>query len=107
MAEATRATLATVPGGANVSKAPLTVPRTAEIALSVYASMAANGEDLSNLTIEITNNDPEIAFAWSDGKSQRFQPLGTSPNHQPARGRVAVWIPGAAFSTFVQGLAHA
>ncbi|MBA4776679.1 MAG: hypothetical protein H2044_13570 [Rhizobiales bacterium] len=101
VATATRATLATVPGGANLTGAPLTIPRTAEIALAVLASQAADGDDLDELTIELAHDEPEVAFVWSDGATQRLQSPGAIANHVP-RGRVATRIPGPAFAAILR-----
>ncbi|MGI8395102.1 hypothetical protein ACRYWZ_01865 [Agrobacterium deltaense] len=101
VAVATRATLATVPGGANLAGAPLTIPRTAEIALAVLASQAADGDDLDGLTIEIAHGEHEVVFVWSDGVTQRFQVPGALANHVP-RGRVATRIPGAALASIIR-----
>lgn len=103
VATATRASLATVPGGANLTGAPLTIPRTAEISLAVLATQAAEGEDLDGLIIEISHGEPEIALIWSDGVVQRHQVLGAIANHVP-RGRVATRIPGPAFAKVVRTL---
>ncbi|UXS08697.1 hypothetical protein [Agrobacterium tumefaciens] len=101
VAASTRATLATVPGGANLAGAPLTVPRTAEIALAVLATQAAEGDDLDELTIEIAHGEPEVALVWPDGVTQRLQAPGAIANHVP-RGRVATRIPGSAFAAILR-----
>ncbi|QCL92899.1 hypothetical protein [Agrobacterium tumefaciens] len=101
VAAATRATLATVPGGANLAGAPLTIPRTAEIALAVLARQAADGDDLDELIIEIAHGEAEVALIWSDGVTQRHQSPGAIANHLP-RGRVATRIPGPAFAAILR-----
>lgn len=101
VAAATKATLATVPGGANLTGAPLTIPRTAEIALAVLASQAADGNDLDELIIEISHGEPEVSLLWSDGVTQRLQSPGALANHVP-RGRVATRIPGSAFAAILR-----
>ena len=101
VATATRASLATVPGGANLTGAPLSIPKTAEIALLALSSQAVDGDDLQDLAIEISHGTPEIALIWSDGVVQRHQALGAIANHVP-RGRVATRIPGPAFAKVVR-----
>ncbi|MBX5132531.1 hypothetical protein HJB80_07620 [Rhizobium lentis] len=97
------ALLAATPGGANVNGAPLTVPRTAEIQLAVMAKMAADGDQLEGVTIEIVHGWPEIALVWADGAIQRFQAAGSIANSQPSqRARVAATIPGPAFAEFTK-----
>lgn len=101
VAAATRATLATVPGGAYIAGAPLTIPRTAEIALAALGTQALEGDDLAGLTIEIAHGEPEVALVWSDGITQRFQVSGALANHVP-RGRVATCIPGPSFAAILR-----
>ncbi len=105
VADATRAYLATTPGGADVDGAPLSIPRTAEIALATLAGAIDEGSELDGLTIEIVQTWPEVALIWADGIVQRFQAAGTIANHhQNNRGRTAVRIPGAAFADFIRSV---
>jgi hypothetical protein len=106
VADATRAALATAPGGADVSGGPLTIPRTAEIQLAVLASMSLDGDNLEGLTIEVVHGWPELALIWADGKVQRFQAAGSLANHQPSsQARIATRIPGPAFAQFIRSVA--
>lgn len=103
VAEATRAALATIPGGADVGAAPLTIPRTAEIQLAVLASMSLSGDNLKGVTIEIVHGWPEVALIWADGKAQRFQAAGSVTNSQPSnKSRVAARIAGDDFAAFIK-----
>ncbi len=105
--EATRAALATTPGGANVDCAPLRIPRTAEIQLAVLAGMAAEGDTLDEVTLEVAHGWPEITLAWADGITHRFQAAGSVPNHQPSnKARIATTIPGSAFAAFIKEADH-
>ena len=105
VADATRAYLATTPGGADVSGAPLSIPRTAEIQLSVLAKMATDGDSLDGLIIEIVHGWPEISLQWADGVIQRFQEAGALSGHQPShKSRIATIIPGPAFAAFIRSL---
>ncbi|MBB2720573.1 hypothetical protein EFR00_17540 [Rhizobium sophoriradicis] len=106
VAERTSSLLETTPGGANVSGAPLSIPRTAEIQLAILANMAAHGA-LDGLTLEIVHGWPEISLVWADGKVQRFQAAGSIANHQPShQARVATTIPGPAFAKFITEADH-
>ncbi|WP_141684053.1 hypothetical protein [Rhizobium sp. AC44/96] len=103
VASATRAALATTPGGADVSGGPLTIPRNAEIQLAVLASMSLDGDNLEGLTIEVVHGWPELALIWADGNVQRFQTAGSLTNHQPSsQARIATRIPGSAFAQFIR-----
>lgn len=103
VADRTAALLATTPGGANVNGAPLTIPRNAEIQLAVLAGMAAEGDPLEGVTLEVAHGWPEIALAWADGVTQRFQAAGSVANHQPsAKARIATTIPGPTFANFIK-----
>lgn len=105
VAEATQALLSSTPGGADVSGAPLTIPRDAEIALAVLASMAARKEDMDGVTLEVVHGWPEIALSWSYGTTQRFQAPGSLANHQPSdKARIATRIPGSAFAKFIRSI---
>ncbi|ACE92037.1 hypothetical protein RHECIAT_CH0003089 [Rhizobium etli CIAT 652] len=105
VAERTAALLASTPGGADVNGAPLTIPRNAQIQLAVLANMAAAGDALDGITLEVVHGWPEIALAWADGATQRFQAAGSIANHQPShQARVATTIPGPAFADFVRRL---
>lgn len=107
VAERTAALLATTPGGANVDGAPLSIPRTAEIQLAVLANMAAKGDTLKRLTVEIVVGWPEVALIWDDGAVQRFQTAGTITNNRPSHAaRWAVRIPGPALAAFIKDLAN-
>ena len=108
VAEATRAVLATTPGGADVRSAPLSIPRTAEIQLAVLASMSLAGDSLEGLTIEVVHGWPEIALIWADGRVQRFQAAGPVANAQPSsNSRVATRIAGDDFASFIKEAIHA
>ncbi|WP_337267110.1 hypothetical protein [Oryzifoliimicrobium ureilyticus] len=103
VAAATTATLAAVPGGADITSAPLSVPRNSEIQLGVLAGMAIDGDTLDGLTIEVVHGWPEVAVKWKDGVTQRLQAVGTIPNHQPGhQGRIATTIPGPAFAHIIK-----
>ncbi|NKM55796.1 hypothetical protein GFL21_14865 [Rhizobium anhuiense] len=107
VANRTAALLATTPGGANVNGAPLTIPRTAEIQLAVMANMAADGDQLEGVMIEVVHGWPEIVLAWADGKVQRLQAAGSVANSQPSHhARFATTIPGPAFANFIKEANH-
>ncbi|KQV83659.1 hypothetical protein ASC90_20460 [Rhizobium sp. Root1220] len=104
-AEAVESYSALTPGGADVTGAPATVPRTAREALTAFAELAAEGDALSSMAIEVVATWPEIAIRWSDGTVQRFRETGALASHwADSRQRKSVTIPGTAFAAVFKEL---
>jgi hypothetical protein len=86
------------PGGVPLQDAPASL-RSAGGALDIWADIAVHGDAdvLRGDRIEIVTSWPEVAI-HTDGRVNRFQPLGTLPGHWQAHGhRKSVIIDGAAF----------
>jgi hypothetical protein len=104
-AEAVRVYGALTPAGADVSGAPASVPRNARVVLDSLANLAADGDLLSELQIEVVSTWPEIAFHWSDGSVNRFRETGALASHwQDDKRRTSTTIPGAVFASVFKDL---
>lgn len=75
------------PGGADVSGAPASVPKSAGAELDAIVSLAADGAtEVRGLRLEFVANWPEFAIHWHDGTVGRFRELGSLGSHWGAPG---------------------
>ncbi|MGO4619950.1 hypothetical protein [Ensifer sp. 2TAB8] len=76
-ADAVRAYRNLTPGGADVSRAPASVPRNAGEEIDAIIGLAADGNsDVRGVKLEFVANWPEAAVRWHDGSISRFRELG-------------------------------
>jgi len=86
-ADAVRAYRNLTPGGADVSRAPASVPRTAGEEIDAIFSLASDGNsDVRGVKLEFVANWPEVAAHWHDGSISRFRELGALAAHWGAAG---------------------
>lgn len=97
---------AMTPGGGDVSSAPASVRSTAGSQFSSIASLAAERDPLMRpLRLEFVSTWSEFAIHFEDGSVQRYQPLGTLPNHwQSAGHRTSTTINGATLADALSSL---
>ena len=75
------------PGGADVSRAPASVPQNAGEEIDAIFSLAADGNsDVRGVKLEFVANWPEVALHWQDGSISRFRELGALAAHWGAAG---------------------
>ena len=93
-----------VPGGADLSTAPPSVPRTAGQQLLAIVQLAADGDqDVRRLRLEFVATWPEVAIHWPDGSTQRFREVGALASHWGADGhRRSTTIPVGAIADTIQ-----
>ncbi|WVT73341.1 hypothetical protein QM996_17975 [Sinorhizobium chiapasense] len=76
-ADAVRTYRSLTPGGADVSRAPASVPHNAGEEIDAISSLAADGNgDVRGVKLEFVTNWPEVALHWHDGSISRFRELG-------------------------------
>ncbi|WP_158665076.1 hypothetical protein [Ensifer adhaerens] len=86
-ADAVRTYRNLTPGGADVSRAPASVPRNAGEEIDAIFSLAADGNsDVRGIKLEFVANWPEVALHWHDGSAGRFRERGAIAAHWGASG---------------------
>ncbi|NRQ15580.1 hypothetical protein BHMPCIPO_02830 [Ensifer sesbaniae] len=81
-ADAVRTYRQLTPGGADVSRAPASVPKNAGEEIDAIFSLAADGNtDVRGVKLEFVANWPEVAVHWHDGSIGRFRELGALGAH--------------------------
>lgn len=91
-------------GGADVSDAPASIPKSAGEQIDAVLALAAEGsKEIRGLRLEFVSTWPELTVHWHDGSLERYRELGALASHWGANGhRRSTTISVAALSDAIR-----